>query len=129
MMLCAVFMFVFSSCSKDDREDFGYPIETLYGTWEGTDMKVKDTWIDLTNPLYSKFSFSITFYSDETYYGKGYFGTGKGTYKARENMIYTYVYGEEYYVYKIKSLNGNKAELLMGVTGSDDWIEIKVEKK
>lgn len=129
ILLCTACMFIFSSCSKEDGEDFDYPMETLYGTWEGTDMKVKDTWIDLTNILYSKFSFSITFHSDGTYYGKGYFGNGDGTYKAIGNMIYTYVDGEEYYSYKIKSLDNNKAELLMGVTGSDDWIEIKVEKK
>ena len=92
-------------------------------------MKVKDKWIDLTNIFYSQFAFSITFYSDGTYTGKGYFGNGNGTYKAEGDKIYTYVDGEEYFVYKIKSLKDNKAELLMGVTGSDDWIEIKVEKQ
>lgn len=129
ILLCTACILIFPSCSKEDSEDFDYPMETLYGTWEGTDMKVEDTWIDLTNILYSKFSFSITFHSDGTYYGKGYFGNGDGTYKAIGNMIYTYVDDEEYYSYKIKSLDNNKAELLMGVTGSDDWIEIKVEKK
>lgn len=129
ILLCATCVFMVSSCSKDDDENFDYPMETLYGTWEGTGMKVNNTWIDLTNIFYSKFAFSITFYSDGTYTGKGYFGNGKGTYKAEKDMIYTYVDGEEYYVYKVKSLDGNKAELLMGVTGSDDWLDIKVEKK
>lgn len=128
MLLCAACVCVFSSCSKEE-ENFDYPMEVLYGTWEGTEMKVKDKWIDLTNIFYSQFAFSITFYSDGTYTGKGYFGNGNGTYKAEGDKIYTYVDGEEYFVYKIKSLKDNKAELLMGVTGSDDWIEIKVEKQ
>lgn len=129
ILLCVACVFIFSSCSKDDSENFDYPMDTLYGTWVGTEIKIKDKWIDLTNIFYSDFTFSITFYSDGTYTGKGYFGNGKGTYKADRNMVYTYVGGKEYYVYKIKSLIGNKAELLMGVTGSDEWLDIKVEKK
>lgn len=41
MLLCAACVFVFSSCSKEE-ENFDYPMEVLYGTWEGTEMKVKD---------------------------------------------------------------------------------------
>ena len=129
MLLFASCACIISSCSKEESEKFDYPMELLYGTWEGTSIKVEDKWIDLTNIFYSKFGFSITFYSDGTYTGKGYFGNGNGTYKAKGKMIYTYVDGEEYYVYKINSINGNTAELLMGVTGADNWYEIQVKKK
>lgn len=129
LLLTAMFL-TFSACSSDDDDvKFDYPMETLYGTWKGTGIKVDGSWIDVTSWLYSKFAFSITFHSDGTYSGKGYFGNGSGTYKAEGNMIYTYVNGKEYNIYKVKSLTGNKAELSMGVTGSDEWIEIKVEKE
>lgn len=53
-----------TGCSKDDEENFDYPMETLYGTWEGTGiyMESNNKWIDPSNWMYSEFQFSITFY-------------------------------------------------------------------
>lgn len=118
-----------TSCSKDDEADFNYPMETLYGTWKGTDIKVDGSWIDVTSWLYSKFAFSITFHSDGTYSGKGYFGNGSGTYTAKGKTIITYVNGKEYLRYEVKSLSNNIAELSMTVDGSGETLEVKVKKK
>lgn len=128
MMLIASII-TFTSCSKDDAADFDYPMETLYGTWEGTGINVDGEWIDPTNWLYTKFAFSIKFNSDGTYSGKGYFGNGSGTYNAESNMIYTYVDGKEYAKYTVKSLSNDKAELTMSVEGSNETLDLRVKKK
>jgi len=117
----------FTSCSSDDEEEgFNYPMENLYGTWEGTEIKTDEATIDLTNWLWYEYDFSITFNSDGTYRGKGYFGNGTGTYKAQGDMIYTYVSGTEYARYKVLSFDGSNATLIMYM--GDESIQIKVKK-
>lgn len=129
LLLSAMFI-MFTACSSDDDDaKFDYPLETLYGTWKGTGIYVNGSgWINITSP-HSKYNFSIQFNSNGTYYGKGYFGTGSGTYKAVGDKIYTYVAGKEYNYYQVASLEGNKAMLAMGVTGASEFIMIKVEKE
>lgn len=113
MMLTLLTMcFAYSSCSSDDDDEkFNYPMETLYGTWDLTDVQLSTgEWIDLTNWLYSQYRASITFKSDGSYIGNGSFGNGTGRYKAVGNTIITYVDGKEYLRYVVKSVNGNKME-------------------
>lgn len=131
MLVVLVSGLVFTGCSEDDEEKFDYPMETLYGTWEGTGiyMESNNKWIDPSNWMYSEFQFSITFYEGGKYYGKGYFGTGSGTYKAKGNTITTYVDGEVYLRYDIKSLTANNAELIMYYNDSEDYIRLRVTKK
>lgn len=117
------------SCSKSNKNDFNYPMSTLYGTWEGTEVYIDGSWSDITSIWFEDLQFSITFYEDGTYFGDGYFGTGYGTYEASGNMIYTYVSGEPYYNYRVISLNNNKAELEMSKTNSNSTLMIRVEKK
>lgn len=128
-VLFAVIAIVFTSCSKDDDDNFNYPMESVYGTWKGTAINTDGNWVDITKYPYTIFAFSIKLNSDGTYHGTGYFGNGDGTYKAKGNTIYTYVDGEEYLKYDIISFSGNKAELAMGKTSSDQTIKIKVEKQ
>lgn len=129
MMLIMASFVCFTACSEDEEEGFKYPMETLYGTWEGTDVYLNGKWYDITSYWYSEMQFSITFYRDGKYYGKGYFGNGSGTYTASGNTIKTYVNGKPYYEYEVKSLRDNKAHLYMGVEGSSEKLEIKVQKK
>lgn len=77
--------------------------------------------------LYDDLNFSITFHSDGTYYGRGYFGNGAGTYKAFGNTIETYIDGEVYFTYHVNSMTGTEAELTMSRKG--DSVEIKVRKR
>lgn len=102
-------------------------MDTLCGTWEGIAVKTESGWTDITSPIFSKLQFSITFHSDGTYYGKGYFGTGSGTYKAFGKTIETYVSGELYYTYHVNSMTSTQAELTMSAKGSS--MEIRVQKK
>jgi len=117
---------VISSCQKEDAWTFNYPKETLCsGTWQGKAVNASGYWIDITSSAYSKFQFSIRFNTDGTYYGKGYFGTGSGTYKATGNTITTYVDGELFYTYEVISMTGNEAELTMtGKSGSSMGIRV-----
>ncbi len=129
-LLAMLPMVLLSACSNDDDEDsFNYPMETLYGTWEGVEIDMDGTIIDLTHGIYSKYLFSATFNSDGTYSGSGYFGNGSGTYKANGDMIYTYINRKEYLRYQVISMQGNTATLIMIMEGSDETLKVKVRKK
>lgn len=128
-LLAVLPMVLLSACSSDDEDSFNYPMETLYGTWEGVEIDIDGTIIDLTDWVYSKYRFSATFNSDGTYSGSGYFGNGSGTYKANGDMIYTYIDGKEYLRYQVVSMQGNTSTLIMIMEGSDETLKVKVRKK
>lgn len=126
LLLTAMFL-TFSACSSDD--DFDYPKDALYGSWEGVSINVNGDWMDITKYPYTKFAFSINFSSDGTFSGRGYFGNGSGSYTAKGKTIITYVNGKEYLRYEVKSLSNNIAELSMTVEGSGETLEVKAKKK
>lgn len=66
-LLAMLPMLVFTACSDDDEDVFNYPMETLYGTWEGIEIDLKEGKIDLTNWYYSKYRFSATFNPNGTH--------------------------------------------------------------
>ena len=47
----------------------------------------------------------------------------------RDEMIYTYIDGEELYRYKVHSISNGIAEVSMGVAGDNITLEIKLQKK
>lgn len=126
VLLCTVF----TSCKKDDKNKFDYPMETLYGIWDGSEVYLNKSsqWIDITKYPYTEFGFSIRFNPDGTYYGSGYFGNGSGTYEASGKTIITYIDGEEYAKYTIKSLTSSKCELTMDMGGTST-MDVRVTKK
>lgn len=130
-LLALICAFTFSSCSKDnDNLSFNYPLETLYGTWDGVALRTDETgWMDITKYPYTKFKFGIKFNSDKSYYGFGYFGDGSGTYTAIGKRITTYIDGKEYLYYEIKSLSSTEAEATMRKAGSNSYIEMKLVKR
>lgn len=120
--LLATASFAFVSCS-DDKDD---PVSSeIVGTWKLT--KVSTNGETYINWPYQ--TTTATFSSDGTYYGKGYFGTGSGTWKQKGKKIYTYVDGKEYIVYEVLDVNSSSCTLLMGVTGSDAKLYIKCSKQ
>lgn len=126
-MLLFATMISFASCSSDDDE-IGLGIkERIIGTWEGTAALVDGTWIDITHYPYSaRLGFSATFYNDGTYYGRGAFGTGRGTYKVNGNTIETYVDNELYLKYRVKEITGTSAELTI-IEGTST-LDVRVRK-
>lgn len=126
-MLVATIALSFYSCSNSDKEVFDYPMKTLYGKWEGTGIYYNDEWIDLSNWMHKNLCFSISFNEDGTYYGEGFFGTGYGTYKTEGKNIITYVDGEKYLTYYVKSLSNDKAEITM-YDNSGDSMNLRVKK-
>lgn len=127
MFLLAMLSLCVTSCSKDDEDDFAYPMEQLYGKWKATELKIDGSWYDVTRYPYTRFGMNITFYEDGTFYGSGYLGNGSGTYKVSGKTITTYVSGKEYAVYTVNSLNGNKADLTLRM-GSES-LQMRVEKQ
>jgi len=127
MFLLAMLSLCVTSCSKDDEDDFAYPMEQLYGKWKATELKIDGSWYDVTRYPYTRFGMNITFYEDGTFYGSGYLGNGSGTYKVSGKTITTYVSGKEYAVYTVNSLNGNKADLILRM-GSES-LQMRVEKQ
>ena len=127
MFLLAMLSLCVTSCSKDDEDDFAYPMEQLYGKWKATELKIDGSWYDVTRYPYTRFGINITFYEDGTFYGSGYLGNGSGTYKVSGKTITTYVSGKEYAVYTINSLSGNKADLILRM--GSETLQMKVEKQ
>lgn len=112
MLLLATIFIALPSCSDDKDEPDGGIKENIVGTWKGTAAKIDGKWIDITEyPYNTRLGFSATFYDDGTYYGKGAFGTGSGTYKIKGKTIETYVGGELYLKYEVKEMTSSAAEL------------------
>lgn len=115
----------FTSCSDDD-EDVKFSKEYLYGTWELVEVNFGDGWYNLTEWPYSYYSAEITFYENGSYYGDGYFGNGRGTYKTHGNTITTYIGGEVYFIYKVSELSGSYMRGTM--SDGSDTVEIIARK-
>jgi hypothetical protein len=117
-------VFALSSCSSSDDDDplsgFDYPAATLYGTWKITKYE-SIAWPYQTT--------TATFNSDGTYYGRGYFGTGSGTYTASGKTIRCYVDGELYCRYEVVSLSGTTAVLDMYASSGSTSIRITCTKQ
>lgn len=130
-LLAFICAFTLLSCSKDDNNsNFDYPLETLYGTWDGVALRTSKTdWIDITKYPYTKYEFGITFNKDNTYYGFGYFGNGSGTYTAIGKKITTYVDGKEYLFYDIKKLEARTTEVTMRESGTDSYMDMRLVKR
>ena len=127
MLLCAVAVVPFTSCSKDDDESISK--DKIIGTWEAKQVKVDEEWIAI--PSYSRYILSMTFYEDGKYYGRSdFFGTGYGTYKIIGNSIKTYVDGDYMYTYRINRITDTTAEVTMidEYSSSDSSLDIRLTK-
>ena len=62
-----------------------------------------------------------------SYYGRGALGNGGGTYTISGKTIKTYVDGELYGTYVVKTLSGNHAELSLSM--DDSTMEIRATKR
>lgn len=106
----------FQSCSSGNDEP---TINDIVGTWKLTEVSTNNgasfsSWTLQTT--------TATFNGNGTYFGKGYFGTGSGTWKQSGKMITTYVDGSEYIRYEVKELTSSTCTLVMSMKGSDSTI-------
>lgn len=113
-----------TSCSKDDDngplDDFDYPAETIYGTWKVT---------RVATIIWPYETTTATFNSDGTYRGRGYFGTGSGTYSGKGKTLSCYIDGELYCRYEVESLSGTTAVLKMYAADSSTSLTLTCEKQ
>lgn len=125
MLLLATIMVSFTACS-DDKDEPDDIKSQIIGTWDATSVKFSDTdWVDITSR--PSLALSITFNSDGSYYGHGALGNGSGTYTVTGKIIKTYVDGELYGTYYVKSLSGKNAELSLTMGSSS--MEIRAVKR
>lgn len=126
LMLLIATMLTFTACSNDDEPENSITKDQLIGLWDATAVQFnKDgKWIDITSR--PDLALSITFYEDGSYYGEGALGNGMGTYTFSGNTIKTYIDGELYGAYVVKSLVGDNAEL--SLTMDDGTMDIKAKK-
>lgn len=121
LLFLTIATLAFASCSKDEDKglgDFSYDKELLFGTWKVT---------KLMGTVWKYETTTATFYPDGTYYGRGYFGTGSGTYKLSGSRITCYVDGKKYMWYDVATLNGTTCNLV--VSDDSGSIVITCEKQ
>lgn len=128
LMLLLATMLTFTACSSDDEPENGISKDQLIGLWDATAVQFNNDgkWIDITNR--PDLALSISFYEDGSYYGEGALGNGDGTYTLIGNTIKTYVDGELYGTYVVKSLVGDNAELTLSMDGETMVIKAKKSK-
>ena len=112
------------SCSDDDKDE---PTKNeIVGTWKLSQVSTDGGTKYIAWPFETT---TATFNSNGTYSGRGYFGTGTGTWKQKGKVITTYVGGEEYIKYEVLELSTSTCTLKMGMTGSSSYLHIKCIKQ
>lgn len=125
MLLLATLMVFLPACS-DDKDEPDDIKSKIIGTWDATSVKFDDTdWVDITN--YPSVALSITFKKDGSYSGSGALGNGDGTYTVSGKTITTYIDGELYGTYYVRSLSDNNAELTLTIGTSS--MDIRAAKR
>lgn len=132
--LSLMLMLLFAvGCSKDDEVDnFDYSMDTLYGTWRITHVEQNDgSMFDVTTALAEKVfePTYATFNKNGTYTGKGFFGNGAGTYKAKGKTLTCYIDGEVFLMYDVLNLKNNECTLLVREEGSTSTVKIQCKKQ
>lgn len=125
LLLIATLSFL-PSCSSDDDEPDNIKSQMI-GTWDATAVRFSGDrdWTDITK--YPSMALSITFNKDGSYSGHGALGNGSGTYTVSGKTIKTYVDGELYGTYYVKTVSGNYAELTLSMGTSS--MEIKAIRR
>lgn len=125
-ILLSAICLAFISCSKDDNDlgQFDYDTEILFGTWQATNI-VTGTGAEWP---WSYGTTTATFNSNGKYSGKGYFGTGSGTYKLSGKNITCYVDGSEYCRYTVISFGSGNTTCILDMTMGGSTLRIKCKK-
>lgn len=117
-MLLLATMLTFTACSDDDKDE--PTLNDIVGTWKLSEVSFNNGESFMSWPFTTT---TASFRSDGTYYGRGYFGTGSGTWKQKGNTIITYVDGDEYIRYEVKELTSSTCTLVMSDKSDSVWIK------
>lgn len=137
----AILPLLFVACSSDDDNtgttDFDYPIETLYGQWRATSMKIGVITLDLTDPTNELIvpPTYITFGEQGTYMSEGIFGEGTGSFSTRGKVIATSI-GKHKINFEMTALSAKTAKIRVNakalgmpkVTGTAESVIIELTK-
>ena len=130
LMMVAVLSVGMTACGSDGDDDnkggndgFDFPKDKLYGTWQISEVKLSESAKDYVAWPYDETT--ISFKSDGTFSGAGYFGSGTGTYIVKGKTITTYVQNNVYMTYNVLNLDGTTAELkaTQATTGNTLWVK------
>lgn len=94
----------------------------IVGTWEMTAVKTSESGTYVDWPFRKTYA---TFNADGSYYGSGYFGTGRGTWSLKGNTLNTYVEGELFASYTIISATSTVSEMKMSIGDESIWVKCK----
>ena len=94
----------------------------IVGTWEMTAVKTSESGMYVDWPFNKTYA---TFNADGSYYGSGYFGTGRGTWSLKGNTLNTYVEGELFASYTIISATSTVSEMKMSIGDESIWVKCK----
>ena len=118
LLLLLATTLAFTACSSDDKDEPS--LNDIVGTWKLSKISTNDGESFMDWPFAAT---TASFNSDGTYSGRGYFGTGSGTWKQKGKTIITYVDGEEYIRYEVKELSSSACTLIMKMDGESVWIK------
>lgn len=99
-----------------------YDKSMIVGTWEMTAVKTSESGTYVDWPFNKTYA---TFNADGSYYGSGYFGTGRGTWSLKGNTLNTYVEGELFASYTIISATSTVSEMKMSIGDESIWVKCK----
>ena len=106
----------------DDSDNGNYKKSLIVGTWEIKEVKTTEAGMYVDWPFERTYA---SFKSDCTYYGSGYFGTGRGTWPLKGNTVKTYVDGKLYASYTIISATSTASEMKMSFGEKSIWVKCK----
>lgn len=125
-LMLMISLLCFTSCSNE-KDEFYWPLESIYGTWNMISFENGGNWFDLTSPELSHLQASATFFSEGKVYYTGSMGTGYRTYKAYENKIRVNAGKDIKITYEVVTLNGNQAEVY--INNMDGRVHARIKKR
>ena len=123
LLTCLVFSLSLVSCSDDDDDKNPY-YDKIVGTWQIVQEKTKQSGNYMNWPFSPTYA---TFKANGEYSGRGYFGTGSGSWSIKGNRVSTYIEGQLYATYDIISTTSTTSELKMSIGDEALWIKCKKE--
>ncbi len=122
LLTLVVASLAFISCRSDDDDNGDYDKSMILGTWDMTAVMTSESGTYVDWPFRKTYA---TFNADGSYFGSGFFGTGRGTWSLKGNTLNTYVEGELFASYTIISATSTVSEMKMSSGDESLWVKCK----